>query len=44
MAPAAAYVAEDGLIGHQSEREVALGPEVGFDDPVKGNARAGRQE
>ena len=38
----AAYVAEDGLVGHQRE-ESSLGLRV-FDVPVWGNARAGRQE
>ena len=41
MAPAV-YVAEDGLVVHQWKE----GPLVtcGMDTPVKGNARAGRQE
>ena len=41
MAPAA-YVVEDGLIGHQWE-EQPLGLRV-FDAPVYRNARAGRQK
>ena len=38
----AAYVAEDGLVGHQWEGR-PLGLRV-LDAPVQGNARVGRQE
>jgi hypothetical protein len=38
----ATHVAEDGLVGHQRE-ELPL-VLLGFDAPVYGNARAGRQE
>jgi hypothetical protein len=38
----AAYVAEDGLVGHQwEERPLVLGR---FHAPVQGNARAGKWE